>query len=153
MNAARPSRRGTRVRGAALAVAVAGLALTGCTEVESSAVEGYEPSQLEEVKGSDIMRVEFTGEGAKRTGLKTGRVERSGSETVVPYAALIYDPAGKTYVYASPEPLAFMRTEVKVDRIEGKWAYLKDGPPRGTEVVTTGAAEVYGAELDIAGSH
>jgi hypothetical protein len=30
---------------------------------------------------------------------------------------------------------------------------LKDGPPAGTKVVTVGAAEVYGTEIDMAGSH
>ena len=30
---------------------------------------------------------------------------------------------------------------------------LAAGPPPGTEVVTVGAAEVYGAELEIAGGH
>ena len=46
-----------------------------------------------------------------------------------------------------------MRAEVKVDRIDGDRVLLSEGPPAGTKVVTVGAAEVYGAELEIAGSH
>jgi multidrug efflux pump subunit AcrA (membrane-fusion protein) len=68
---------------------------------------------------------------------------------VVPYAALIYDPEGKTYVYTSPKPLEYLREEVKVDRIEGDRVLVSRGPPAGTEVVTVGAAEVYGTELEV----
>ncbi len=42
---------------------------------------------------------------------------------------------------------------VKVDRIEGNRVVLTNGPAARTAVVTVGAAEVYGAELEIAGSH
>ena len=42
---------------------------------------------------------------------------------------------------------------VTVDRIEGKRVFVSKGPAAGTKVVTVGATEVYGAELEIAGSH
>jgi len=132
---------------------VAALALAGCSEVEESSSSSYEPAKLQPVKGTDFQRVTFTAEGAERTGLRTAPVLRSGGRTVVPYAALIYDSAGKAYVYTSPEPRAFLRAQVKVDRVEGDRALLSDGPPSGTRVVTVGAAEVYGAELEIGGSH
>jgi multidrug efflux pump subunit AcrA (membrane-fusion protein) len=77
-------------------------------------------------------------------------VRRSGGHEVVPYAALIYEPEGKTYVYTSHERLSFVRAEIQVDRIDGDRVLLSDGPPAGTKVVTVGADEVYGAELDIA---
>jgi hypothetical protein len=147
------SARGRRLLAHGVALIVAGATLSACTEVESSAVEGYEPAHLHDVKGADYKRVTFTKEGARRTDLQTARVRRAGGEAVVPYAALIYDPEGKTYVYTSPRPLTFMRTEVTVDRIRGGRAWLADGPPPGTEVVTVGAALVYGTELEIAGSH
>ena len=38
----------------------------------------------------------------------------------------------------------------RLDRIEGQRVYLSDGPPAGTAVVTVGATEVYGTELEIA---
>jgi len=56
-------------------------------------------------------------------------------------------------VYTTAKPLTFEREPVTVDRIEGNRVLLSDGPPAGTKVVTRGATEVYGAELDIAGSH
>jgi multidrug efflux pump subunit AcrA (membrane-fusion protein) len=129
---------------------VVALPFAGCTEVESEDATGYEPSNLEPVKGNaDLQRVTFTPEGAKRIGLRTARVGRSAKHKVVPYAALLYSPEGKTYVYTSPRPLEYLRAEVKVHSIEGDGVVLSGGPPAGTEVVTAGATEVYGAELEV----
>jgi hypothetical protein len=140
-------------RSAAVALLVAGIALPGCTEVESDTVEGYEPARLEQIEGSELKRVTFTREGAARTDLRRGPVQRRGGRRAIPYAALIYDGDGKTYVYLAETPLSFIRAEVVVDHIEGDRALLRDGPPVGSQVVTTGAAEVHGAELEIGGSH
>jgi hypothetical protein len=140
---------------AALAVLAAGLVLGACKEVESETASGYEPAKLESVKGKgdDFKRGTFTKEGAARVDLRTDKVRRSGGQKVVPYAALIYNDEVKTFVYTSPEPLSYERVPVTVDRIEGNRVLLSDGPPAGTTVVTQGVTEVYGAELDIAGSH
>jgi hypothetical protein len=143
-----------RRAGAAAALAVAALTLSACAEVESPTAEGYEPSKLEEVKGrEDFKRVRFTAEGAKRTGLQTAPVDRRDGRQVVPYASLIYDPEGGTFVYTSPRPLTFLRRAVTVERIDSGRVYLSKGPRSGTEVVTVGAAEVYGTELEIGSSH
>ena len=113
---------------------------------------GYEPSKLEAVKGSDdLKRVTFTAEGARRIGLRTARCAAAGGTRVVPYAALLYDADGKTYVYTSPSRSRSCAREVAgraASRATG--SLLSGGPPAGTEVVTVGAAEVYGAELEIA---
>jgi hypothetical protein len=144
----RPSKRALLACG--LGVVVAGLPLAGCSEVESESATGYEPAKLEHVKGhGDLQRVTFTAEGARRVGLRTARVRRSAKHTVVPYAALLYDPEGKTYVYTSPTSLVYLRAEVQVQRIAGDRVLLSDGPPAGTEVVTVGATEVYGTELEV----
>ena len=138
--------RPRRLALAGLVLATAALPVAGCTEVETETATGYEPSTLEPVKGNDdLQRVKFTAEGARRVDLQTASVRRN----VVPYAALIYDPEGKTYVYTSPKPLEYLREEVKVDRIEGDRVLVSRGPPAGTEVVTVGAAEVYGTELEV----
>jgi hypothetical protein len=144
----RPSRRARLASG--LVLVVAALPFAGCTEVETESATGYEPSKLEPVKGDgDLQRVTFTAEGAKRIGLRMATVRRSGKHTVVPYAALLYDPEGKTYVYTSPSSLEFVREEVQVRRIEGDRMVLSGGPPVGTEIVTVGATEVYGTELEV----
>jgi hypothetical protein len=148
-----PSRRSSpraHLACAGLVLAIAALPTAGCTEVETETATGYEPSTLEPVKGEeDLQRVTFTEEGAKRVDLQTAAVRRNGKGTVVPYAALIYSPEGETYVYTTPKRLQYLREEVEVDRIEGDRVLLSGGPPAGTEVVTVGAAEVYGTELEV----
>ena len=69
---------------------------------------------------------------------------------VVPYAAVIYGQSGETWVFVTPEPLTFMRYPITIDYIQGDMAVLSDGPPSGTEVVTVGAAELYGSEFEFA---
>lgn len=71
--------------------------------------------------------------------------------TVVPYAALLYDLEGNTWVYTNPQGLDFLRAAVKVDRIEGDAAFLTEGPPVGTRVATVGVSEFHGVEAGVGG--
>jgi hypothetical protein len=76
----------------------------------------------------------------------------SGTEQkVIPYAAVLYDLQGETWVYTRPEPLVYVRAPVIVDYIDGDVAVLSEGPPAGTQVVTAGASELFGAESGIGG--
>ena len=68
---------------------------------------------------------------------------------VVPYAAVLYDARGNTWAYTNPKPLTFVRHAIHIAYIKGDLAVLSDGPPSGTEVVTVGAAELFGAETGI----
>lgn len=129
------------------------LPLAACAEVETETAVGYQPAKVEPLEGSHVKRVTFTAEGAKRTGLRTETVREEGNRKLVPYAAVIYDPQGRTFVYTSPKRLTYVRQAITIERIEGDTAFLSEAPPAGTEVVTVGAAEVYGAELEIGGSH
>jgi hypothetical protein len=148
----RASRSRRRLLAAALLAAA--VPLSACAEVEQVESAHYEPAKVTPIKGSgDFKRVAFTAEGARRIGLQTESIRRSEGQSVAPYGALIYDPQGKTYVYTATGPREFLRRPVQVDRIEGSRVLLSAGPPAGTQVVTTGAAEVYGAELEIAASH
>jgi hypothetical protein len=70
-------------------------------------------------------------------------------QKVIPYAALLYDLRGETYVYFNPEPLVYIRVPVTVDYIVGDTAVLIDGPDEGTQVVTVGVAELYGADTGV----
>lgn len=137
---------------AAVAVAL-GLLLTGCSEVKETGGDPYQPSEVEDVGTLGLKQVTFTLEGAQQVELQTSTAVRIGRQTVVDYAALIYDDKGATWVYTAPKPLTYLRASVAVDRIEGDRVFLSSGPPVGTKVVTVGATEVYGAELDIAGGH
>jgi len=145
-----------RRRAGALAsvLAVAATTVTaGCTEVEEAAPHVHQPAILQPIDGSDVQKVSFDQRAAEQVSLQTASVRRRGNHTVVPYAALIYDGQGASWVYTSPEPLTYVRVAVDVARIVDDRVLLRDGPPVGTHVVTTGAAEVYGAELEIAGGH
>ncbi len=75
----------------------------------------------------------------------------SGSEsprTVVLYSSIIYGQQGETWVFVNPEPLTYMRYPVSIDYIQGDLAVLSEGPEIGTQVVTVGAAELYGSEFE-----
>jgi hypothetical protein len=108
------------------------------------------PAKLEPIKGTDVQRVIFDAEAAERVGLKTAPIRQDGQETVIPYAAVIYGADGNTYAYTAPEPLTYVRQQINIDRVAGDSVMLSDGPPTGTEVVTVGAAEVYGTEFEVA---
>ena len=80
------------------------------------------------------------------------RLALSGGNTpkkVVPYSAVVYDASGDAWLYTNPEPLVFIRHRLAIEHIEGELAVLKDGPAAGTEVVTVGAAELFGAEVGV----
>jgi len=145
-----PSRRAAEVVTVVLGTM---LLLVGCKEVEEVAAPVHEPAIVEDVAGADTKQVTFDEAGAEQVSLRTATVRKTGRGTVVPYAALIYDSQGLAWVYTNPEPLTFQRAQVVVDRVVDNQVWIKDGPPPGTRVVTVGAAEVYGAELDIAGGH
>lgn len=65
----------------------------------------------------------------------------------VPRAALIRDIHGGAWVYVKVGDRAYARTRVMVDRVVGDLAVLASGPKPGAEVVTDGAAEIFGTEF------
>lgn len=136
------------------AVVAALLLVPGCGGGgDESTSESYQPSEIHEVDGLGGTQVTFTEDAAARVDLATATAREVDGRTVVPYAALIYDGQGASWVYTSTAPLTFLRAEVAVDRIEDGQVVLASGLRPGVEVVTVGATEVYGAELDIAGGH
>lgn len=123
-----------------------GLALAACTD-QPAAGEGAPPAVVEDSAGSGPPQITLTESGAERTGIQTTTVGTL--PLTVPYSALLYDANGDTWVYTSPEELTFVRHPVAVDAIEGDRVLLADGPAPGTAIVTTGVAELWGAELGI----
>jgi hypothetical protein len=96
------------------------------------------------------MEVTVSAKAAERLGIQTTEVKGTlGGRTSVPYAAVLYDAHGDTWVYATSKQDVFVRTQVRVDRIDGDVALLLDGPPSGTSVVTVGLAELFGAETGV----
>ena len=151
----RPPRRSRLV---ALRIGLIGIAvsavLTGCNEIEPDPASSYHPAELSAPDLQGVRVVRFTEDAASRVGLQTSRVTASGPDVVVPYAALIYDKQGKSWVYTVTEPLTYVRVSVVVKGEVGEdRMLLSRGPRPGTEVVTVGATEVYGAELGMDGNH
>jgi hypothetical protein len=151
----RKRRRQLRAACAGLVLIAGVVSLSACSGEASSGYD-YEtashhvPAKLEPIKGTDVQRVIFDAEAAERVGLKTVPISHNGQEKVIPYDALIYGADGNTYAYTSPEPLTYVRQEISVDHVVGDSVVLSDGPPAGTEVVTVGAAQVYGTEFEVA---
>jgi hypothetical protein len=135
-------------------IAAGVVTLSACGEASSGydyeTASHHEPAKLEPIKGTDVQRVIFDAEGAKRVGLKTAPIRQNGQGTVIPYDAVIYDADGKTYAYTAPKPLTYVRQEIAIDHVAGDSVMLSDGPPAGTKVVTVGAAQVYGTEFEVA---
>lgn len=121
-----------------------GLLLSACAP-KSETVEKIAPSKLEPIEGTDLSRVILTEKAAERLGIET--VSASGNE--VPYAAVIYDIEGNTWVYTNPEPLTFVRAQIVIDRIEGDTVVLSESLTSELSVVTVGVAELYGTETGV----
>jgi hypothetical protein len=137
------------VLAAALLVAVVLTVWLATRASEAGSQEASEPAVVEPIAGSELKRVRLTERAVERLGLRTSSVRMASGQTVVPYSALLYDAEGATWVFTSPERLAFVRAPVRVERIEGQSAFLAAGPRLGTAVVSVGAAELYGAELGV----
>ncbi|MDQ3449591.1 MAG: hypothetical protein M3455_01505 [Actinomycetota bacterium] len=139
-----------------------GLLLSSCADPPAEADFGESgPAQVEVIEGSEVSRVTLTLEAAERLGVTTtavveeqvaaqpGTVGSAVERKVIPYGALLYDNTGATWAYTTVEPLVFIRESVTIDYIEGDQVVLVDGPSTGTDVVTLGAAELFGAELGL----
>ena len=139
---------------AAACLFVAGMALVACQPHKAAHVADH-PVKVEAIEGMAANRVTMTERAIERIDLKTDavreqKVSRSTSpRKVVPASALIYDPKGQAWVYTSPGPRTFVKRKVDVEYVEGDLAVLNDGPPAGTIVVSTAAAEVYGADSGV----
>lgn len=118
--------------------------LSACAPKASSSTK-INPVTLEPIEGTDFQRVILTEKAAQRLDIQTADV----SGTSIPYAAVIYDTEGKTWVYTNPAPLTFVRAPIAVDHIEGDQAILAEAIDSGTTVVTLGVSELYGAETGV----
>lgn len=126
--------------------------LSGCAVVKKEAAPAGVAAATMEKAGSDLNKLTLTDKAVERLGVTTAKVAKGeGSALQVPYGALIYDAAGKTWVYTNPEPRTYIRAAVTVDRITGNNVQVRSGPPAGTDVVTVGAAELFGAEFGTKG--
>jgi hypothetical protein len=147
--------RRTTLRKAVLCcvVAVAVSTPAGCAEIESVAAEPYEPAALESTGPDKPARVTLTEEAVDRVALQTTEVKALGKDLTVDHAALVFDKAGKPWVFSVVGPRTYVRATVTIKEVQDNVVTLSAGPPAGTQVVTVGAIELWGAELGIAGKH
>lgn len=138
-------------------VIVLGLAaflLAACSQGEVAGIVSEDPPvKVEKNEASGLSRLTLSAKAAERLGITTGAVSAAGAGTAIPYAALVYDKAGKTWVYTNPQGRDYVRHEIEVERIEGDLAFLSSGPPVGTAVVTVGTAELWGVDTGVGGGH
>jgi hypothetical protein len=143
----------TRHRWFLTGLAVAALALAACNSGTTTTEPKVEAITIVEDEASGLKTLTLSEKAAQRLGVETAPVGGTGSQMLIPYAAVVYDAAGQTWTYVNAEPLVYQRAEITVDEIDGNVARLSAGPPSGTLVVTTGAAELYGAEIGVGGGH
>ena len=98
--------------------------LLGCQKQSGKSQEHEPPARVERIEGSELSRVTLTPNAMQRLDVQTAKVsEQKGPrqespQMTVPYAAVLYDPHGKTFVYKSPESRVFVRHAIDVDYIE-----------------------------------
>src|SRR4051812_6653304 len=99
------------------------LLVSACGQnTEATPTEENHPITVENLTGAEPSREILTEDAAQRLDLQTAEVRdadlNGAKRTVVPYASIIYDTAGATWVYLNPEPLTFVRHPVTVDNIK-----------------------------------
>ena len=67
----------------------------------------------------------------------------------MPGASVLFDASGGNWVYEARGGGVFARQRVTLIDLAGDVAVLSQGPPVGTRVVTTGAAELFGTEFGV----
>lgn len=88
--------------------------------------------------------------GALRPGQKVGVTLAMKVEEeclVVPWASVLHDVHGGTWVYENTAEHVYTRRAVLVREVVGTLAALERGPAPGTKIVTTGASELFGTEF------
>jgi len=132
-----------------LAVLSMSAALAGCGSQAESAPES--PARLVPVQGTNLSQVILTEQAVQRIGLQTAPVQQLATGEAVPLASVIYFTDGSTWVYTVAGTRTYVRQKVAMAGVSGDMAVLQSGPPAGTQVVTTGAAELLGSEQGVAG--
>jgi hypothetical protein len=132
-------------RNAAL-ILLAAAALSGCNR--TSVAAGPPPPPAHVTAGPHgAVSVVLTPVGAQRAGIQTAVAASAsrGTQAVVPYSALLYQPDGASAIYAVSAPLTYTLVPVAVASIQGNRVYLKGLHP-GTAVVTVGGEELLGVQ-------
>ncbi len=139
-----------------IVMGVAAFLLAACSQGGVAGIVSEDPPvKVEKNEDSGLSRMTLSTKAAGRLGIATAAVAAgpSGARLAVPYSAVVYDKTGATWTYTNPEGLVYLRAAITVERIAEDVAILTSGPPVGTAVVTTGAAELWGVETGVGGGH
>jgi hypothetical protein len=121
--------------------------LAGCGPSATGGSREVPPARMEQVGPN--FSVVLTPFGASRVGIQTAVATALGSQTVVPYQALLYEPDGQTVVYTKTGALSYTLQVVTVAAVNGNQVVLSDGLSTGVVVVTQGAEELLGVQMGI----
>lgn len=108
------------------------------------------PTAQPHASAVDLYYVLPNTKGVYRPGQRvSAQLALRGEETSlsVPWAAVVHDIHGGTWVYERTAAHSYARRRVQVRYVVGDVAILAAGPAAGARVVTAGAAEVFGAEF------
>lgn len=129
--------------------------LAACSSTPEEAVK-VEPVIVEKVDGSEFNHLTLTERAVERLDIQSEAVreaEVDGSvKLLIPYSAVIYGVNGETWTYVrnpGSDSRTFVRELIAIERIDGGLAVLSAGPPPGTQVVTVGVAELFGADTGV----
>ena len=90
--------------------------------------------------------------GALRIGQQVGvmlPLRGAADALVVPWSALLYDAEGGSWVYERVAPNTYARRRVQIDAVAGSEAAISGAALEGKEIVSAGAAELFGAEFGV----
>jgi hypothetical protein len=148
-----------KVRGLARVVpALFVIGLSGCSLAGASheAPPAEEAVQVETTGEDQPAKIIISERAEQRLGIRSVAVRavpdaRGKPALVVPYAAVVYDADGKSWVFSVPAERTYIRVPIRISSITGDVVRLSSGPKVGTQVVVVGAPELVGAEAGISG--
>ena len=124
------------------------LLLSACSG-STPTVEFINPASVEDVADGVVPRITLTERAVERLAITTDIVQETEDGYVVPSAAVLITTDGSYWVYTNPEPLVYLRSEIRPVTEADKQAFFSEGPPVGTPVVVAGVPELYGTETGI----
>lgn len=141
----------TRV-GLSLAALTATLLPAACAGAGAEDEEKVELFQTKLVELKDYPghnSVTFSKIGVERAGVRTTRVTAGDGYRELPYAALLYNADGSTFVYTATGPRTYTYTPIKVLEVVDDTIRFTGGPGPGDPVVTSGVPQVHGADVQL----
>ena len=131
---------------------VAGAILVGGCAAAPAVAKKEAPATVEKL-ADGLNKLSVTQKATERLGMELSAVQATTvngqRRLTVPYGAVIYDKDGGIWAYTVQEPRVFVRQKLTIEAIEGPTVILSAGPPAGTQVVSVGAAELFGLEFGI----